>query len=177
MTTTRRVILVALLTGVAAAACGVKDRTEAKLDLADAKLTVQQADGARHELALTAAGAVTWDGKPQVTISRQGVVRAGKQVLAKIDKYGAVTVGGQPTNLVVTKDGALQLDGVDELTIDRDGVVGGGFLTTMDHPAVKLGDGSRLAYVGPPAARQALLLGFATVVIDSLSPPAAPASK
>jgi hypothetical protein len=173
----RRTFVLAVVVSVAAAACGVKDRTEAKLELADARLTVEQADGARHELALTAAGAVTWDGKPQVTISRQGVVRAGKQVLAKIDKYGAVTVGGQPTNLVVTREGALVLDGVNELTIDRDGVVGGGFIATMDHPAVKLGDGSKLAYVGPPAARQALLLGFATVVIDSLSPAAAPASK
>jgi hypothetical protein len=176
--TTRRSILVAAIMGVGlggaalgGAGCGVKDRTEGRLDLADAELAIDQQDGVHHELSLTAAGAVAWDGKPLVTITRNGVLRAGTRTLAKIDKYGAVTIGGQPTNLVVTKDGALQLDGQDELTIDRDGVVAGTLVDTIDHPAMKL-DGAKLTYAGPPAARQAVLLGFAAVIIPSLAPPA-----
>jgi hypothetical protein len=151
------------------AACGVKDRTVARLDLADAKLTIDQADGRHHELTLSAKGEVAWDGRPFLVITRDGALRAGKDVLARIDKYGAVTIKGQPTNVVIRPDGSFEIDGVAELTIDRDGVVAGPLLTSLDHPAMELA-GARLAFVGPARARWATLIGFAALLTPSLSP-------
>lgn len=160
----------------AGAGCGMRSPTEARLTLADARLTIDQADGRHHELTLAASGVVRWDGVELVTIGKNGALRRGDHELAKVDKHGKMTIGGQPTNLAVTPDGVFVLDDVAELTIDRDGVVAGPLFTSIDHPAVEL-DGSKVAYVGPPAARAATLLGFVTLITPSLAaetPPAAP---
>ena len=147
--------------------CGMKDPTMARLDLADATITIDQPDGVHHALTLAASGAVAWDGKPLLTISKSGALTAGGRAIAVVDKHGAITVHGQPTNLAVRPDGSFELDGVAELTIDRDGTIAGPLIKTIDHPALVL-DGSKLAYVGPPAARWATLLGFAAVLSPSL---------
>src|SRR3954470_1226089 len=106
----RSAIVLGLWVG-AAAGCGAKDPTVAHLDFADAKLTIDQADGVHHELTLAPNGAVRWDGEALITIGKNGVLRAGKQVIATIDKHGSVTISGQPTNLAVLADGTFQLDG------------------------------------------------------------------
>lgn len=164
--------ILALVAVGGAAGCGVKDPTEAHVELADAKLTIDQPDGKHHELAVATNGAVTWDGKPVVTIGAKGALKADGKVIAKIDKHGVMTIGGQPTNVAVTRDGAFIMDGTPELTITREGVVDGPLVASLDHPAVVL-EGSKLAYVGPPAGRQAVLLGFATLITPQLTPPSA----
>lgn len=159
----------------AGAGCGMRSPTEARLTLADARITIDQADGRHHELTLAATGVVRWDGVELVTIGKNGALRRGDRELAKVDKHGKMTIGGQPTNLMVTPDGVFVLDDVAELTIDRDGVVAGPLFTSIDHPAVEL-DGSKVAYLGPPAARAATLLGFVTLITPSLSPETPPAA-
>lgn len=167
---TIRALTVALAALGAAAGCGVEDPTRAHIDLADAKMTIDQPDGVHHELAVAASGAVTWDGKPLVTIGAKGTLKAGGKVIARLDKHGVMTLRGQLTNVAVTKDGAFIMDGTPELTITRDGLIAGPLIETIDHPAVVL-EGSKLGFVGPPAARQAILLGFAALVTPDLVPP------
>jgi hypothetical protein len=164
---------------VTCAGCGVKDRTVARLELADAKITIDQADGVHHALALASKGEVAWDGKPFLVITRDGALKVGKDVVARIDRHGALTIKGQPTNYAIRPDGAFAIDGVDELTIDRDGLIGGPLIDSLDHPVIKL-EGAKLAYVGPANARWATLIGLAALLTPGLSPadattPAAPA--
>lgn len=150
--------------------CGTKDQTVARLELADAKITIDQPDGVHHELTLAASGAVAWDGKPLLTISRTGALTAGGKVIARVDKHGAVSVDGHPTNLAVLPDATFQLDGQAELTIDRDGSIAGPLIKSIDLPGLIL-DGAKLAYVGPANARWAALLGFAAVLSPSFGVP------
>ncbi len=148
--------------------CGMKDPTMARLELADATITIDQPDGVHHALTLAASGAVAWDGKPLLTISKNGVLSAGGKTIAKVDKHGAITIHGQLVdNLAVLPDGTFRLDGEAALTIDRDGTIAGPLIKSLAHPALVL-DGSKLAYVGPPGARWATLLGFAAVLSPSL---------
>ena len=164
------VVALVVLAVVQCAGCGgVKDKTVARLELADARLTIDQADATHHELALTANGEVRWDGKLFVVVTRNGVLRSGTAIVARVDKYGALSVRGQPTNLAVRPEGEFEIDGVQELTIDRDGTVAGPLLGSLDHPALNL-DGAKVVYVGPANARWALLLGFAALVTPALSP-------
>jgi hypothetical protein len=169
MTRSIALALVSCLVAGAAVGCGVKDRTEGRIELADASITIEQPDGVKHQLTVAASGEVRWDGKPLVTIGKRGTLKVGAKIVARIDKYGAVTIGGQPTNIAVTRDGAFIMDETPELTITTTGLIDGPLIDSIDHPAVVL-EGSKLTYAGPPAARQAVLLGFAAVVTPALVP-------
>ncbi len=168
----RRVaVAVALTTAIGgAAACGVKDRGQASLELAPATITVAQKDGAQHVLALAADGAVTWDGRPLATVGKDGKLRVGGQVVGTIDHKGALLQGGQPTNLAVLKDGTFLDSGAPELTIDRDGSMAGPLIDSLDSTAFDPAGGT-LRYSGPSGARQATMLGFLAIAIPALAPP------
>ncbi|HVV85098.1 MAG TPA: hypothetical protein VHE35_18665, partial [Kofleriaceae bacterium] len=165
-----RSVIVATMAGamLAAAGCQPKDPTAATVALADAKLTIDQPDGVHHVLALAADGNVQWDGAPLAKVSRGGRVTRGKEELITVDKHGNVSVHRRGTNLIVDRDGTFD-DGDLKLTIDRDGAVGGNLIAEMDLPSVAV-EGSKVVYSGPPEARQALLLGFACLVIPDLAP-------
>ena len=178
MATSRNAVVLAVVLGAASAAgaagCGVKDRTQASLTLVDSKITIAQPDGVTHELVVFANGLVQWDGKPLVTISKTGVLRDGNRVLAKVDKYGAMAITGQPTNLAVRPDGTFVLDGEVELSIAREGQVLGPLIDSLDHPAVVL-EGSTIRYLGPVAGRQVAMLGLVALVVPQLAPALPPA--
>jgi hypothetical protein len=149
---------------VLAAACGgAKDKTGAKLELADAKLVITQADGASHVLALSAAGAVTFDNQPVITFEKNGHILVGGKRLARVERDGSISAQTVRTNALVKEDGTFVLNGVDELTIAPDGKVTGPLFETMDHPSLKL-EGGTMAYSGPPGARRATMVGFAAFV-------------
>lgn len=168
-----RALVVALVVMLAAACGGPKDKTGAKLELADAKLVVTQADGQIHVLALAASGAVTFDNQPLITLEKNGHILVGGQRLARVERDGSISANKVRTNAVVKDDGTFVLDGVDELTIGPDGAATGPLFETMDHPRVKL-EGGKVEYVGPPGARRATMVGFAALLTNL---PAAVATK
>lgn len=146
---------------VGLAACGgPKDRTGAKLELADARFVITQADGQTRTLALAASGAVTFDNEPVVTIEPNGHIVVGGARLARVERDGSISARKVRTNAVVNEDGTFILDGVEELTIGPDGKVTGPLFETMDHPRVAL-EGGTMAYQGPPGARRAAMVGMA----------------
>lgn len=171
----RKVLLLGLLASIVTlGACGgAKDRTGAKLELANAKLVVTQADGQIHVLTLAANGAVTFDNQPVVTLEKNGHIQVGGKRLARIERDGSISASTVRTNAVVKEDGTFVLDGVDELTIGPDGAATGPLFETMDHPRVKL-QGGKVEYVGPPGARRATMVGFAAFLTNL---PAAVATK
>jgi hypothetical protein len=161
----KALVLGLLVSGlVAAAGCGKRDRSAgAPLVLADAKLIVEQADGATHIFSLKADGAVTFDTEPVVTVRKDGQIAAGGKLMARLNKDYKIIAHGVETNAAVMPSGVFQLDGADELLIAEDGKVTGPLLETMDHPRLNV-EGAKVVYEGPPAARQAMLVGFAAFV-------------
>lgn len=160
----RKVALTGLF-ALAAACGGARDRTGARLELADAKLVVAQSDGQTHVLALAASGAVTFDNQPLITLEKNGHIVIGGKRLARVERDGSISANTVRTNALVKDDGTFVLDGVDELTIGPDGKVTGPLFETMDHPRVKL-EGSTMEYSGPPSARRAAMVGFAALVTN-----------
>ena len=159
-------LLAALGLLAASAACGgPKDRSGAKLELADARLVVTQADGTSHVLALTAAGAVTFDNEPVLTLEKAGHILVGGKRLARVESDGGISARKVRTNALVKDDGTFVLDGVDELTIGPDGAATGPLFETIDHPRVKL-EGAKVRYEGPPGARRATMVGFAAFLTN-----------
>ncbi len=153
-----------LVLGVLAmGACGAKDKSGARLDLADARLVITQADGATHVLALAAGGAVTFDNQPVLTLERLGHIVVGGHRLARVELDGSISANKVRTNATVSPEGTFVLDGQTELTIADDGAVTGPLFETMDHPRLKL-EGAKVRYEGPPAARRATMVGFAAFV-------------
>lgn len=151
---------------VTLAACGgAKDRTGAKLELADAKLVVAQADGQTHVLALSAAGAVTFDNQPVITLEKNGHILVGGKRLARVERDGSISAQTVRTNAVVKEDGTFVLNGVDELVLAPDGTASGPLFETMDHPRVVL-EGAKVRYDGPPGARRATMVGLAAFLTD-----------
>jgi hypothetical protein len=149
------------------AACGgPKDRTGAKLELADAKLILAQADGQTRVLALAADGSVTFDNQPLIKLEKSGghIVIGGKR-LARVERDGSISANSVRTNAVVKDDGTFVLDGVEELVIDKDGNVTGPLFETLDHPKLVLG-GGKLRYEGPPGARRATMVGLAALLTN-----------
>jgi hypothetical protein len=166
--------LVVVLGLCAAAACGgVKDKTGATLELADARLVVEQADGQSHVLALAANGAVTFDNEPVITLEKNGHILVGGKRLARVERDGSISANTVRTNAVVKDDGTFVLDGVDELFLSPDGTASGPIFETMDHPRVKL-EGSKMRYEGPLGARRATMVGFAAFVTSLPAAVAAP---
>ncbi|HUQ07901.1 MAG TPA: hypothetical protein VM261_35645 [Kofleriaceae bacterium] len=156
--------LVVTLGLVAAAACGgAKDKTGAKLELADARLVITQADGANHVLALAANGAVTFDNEPVITLEKNGHINVGSKRLARVERDGSISATTVRTNAAVTPTGSFMLDGVEELVIGPDGNVTGPLFETMEHPRFKI-EGATMKYEGSPGARQATMVGFAAFV-------------
>jgi hypothetical protein len=149
------------------AACGgPKDKTGAKLELADAKLILVQADGQTRVLALAADGSVTFDNQPLIKLEKNGghIVIDGKR-RARVERDGSISANSVRTNAVVKDDGTFVLDGVEELTIDQDGNVTGPLFDTLDHPKLVLA-GGKLRYEGPPGARRATMVGFAALLTN-----------
>lgn len=157
------VALAMVVTG--AAGCGKKDRSPgAKLELADARIVIEQTDGVTHVLALKADGAVTFDNEAVVTLRKDGQIAVGGKLSARLDPKFHLYAHGLETNVVVTREPPVfQMDGGDELQIEDSGAVTGPLFETMDHPRLMV-DGARVRYEGPPGARQATLLGFAAFV-------------
>jgi hypothetical protein len=155
-----------LVLAVAATACdGPRYRSGAKLELADAKLVVEQADGQLHVLALNAAGAVTFDNEPVITLEKTGHILIGGKRLARVEPDGSISANGMRTNVQVKEDGTFILSTIEELTFAPDGTASGPLFETMDHPRVKL-EGGKVRYEGPPGARQATVVGFAAFLTD-----------
>lgn len=158
----RLALLLALALAPPLAACGAKDPSAVTLALAPAKITVVQADGARHELTLAADGAVAYDGVTFATISKSGRLRAGDAVSWQLVKDGTVLVRGSVSNVGV-RDDSFILDGEAALTIGDDNALTGPLLADLDHAAF-VAAGATLRYDGPREARPAILLALAAVL-------------
>jgi hypothetical protein len=114
-------------------------------------------------LALTAAGAVTFDNEPVITLEKNGHIVVGGKRLARVESDGGISARKVRTNAVVKDDGTFVLDGVDELVLAPDGTASGPLFETMEHPRMKL-EGAKVRYEGPPGARRATMVGFAAFV-------------
>lgn len=161
-------VAAAAVASLGGAGCKGRDRSSsAPIALAAARLVVEQADGVTHVLAVAADGTVTFDNEPVVVVRKDGQIAgpAGGKPMARLSKDFRLYAHGVETNVHVLPSGVFQMDGADELLIAEDGKVTGRLLQTMDHPRLKV-EGAKVAYEGPPAARQALLVGFAAFVTD-----------
>lgn len=169
---TRRAPHAGLLLGgvaslVALASCMKPDHRGARLELADARIEFTQRDGAHHVVALSAQGALAFDGTSFATLGRDGQLLVAGAETAKLEKNGVLAVRGVASNVVIRPDGALVMNDVVEVSIAEDGTVAGSLLETMDHPRLDP-EGGTARYVGPPAARRALMTGFAAFVTGLL---------
>jgi len=158
----RLFLLAALALATPLAACGAKDPTAVTLALAPAKITIVQADGARHELTLAADGTVAYDGIAFALISKNGRLRAGDAVSWQLVKDGTVLVRGSVSNVGV-RDDSFILDGETALTIGDDNALTGPLLVDLDHPAF-VAAGATLRYEGPRESRTTILLGLAALL-------------
>lgn len=159
-------VAIGIAAALGAAGCKGRDRSSsAPIAVAPARLVVEQADGVTHVLAVGADGAVTFDNEPVVVVRKDGQIAAavGGKPMARLSKDFKLYAHGIETNVHVLPSGVFQMNGADELLIAEDGKVTGPLLESMDHPRLKV-EGAKVAYEGPPAARQALLVGFAAFV-------------
>jgi hypothetical protein len=146
---------------IALGACR-SDTPTIKLELAETKLAIDTAAGAKHTLTMNPGGVYTFDGQIVGAVTPTGKLLIGGAIMGNVDLDGTIRFDNKPTNAKVLPDGTFELDGGTELTLGPDGVASGVLLDTIDHPA--LGKDLTIRYEGPPGARRATMIGFAMIV-------------
>jgi hypothetical protein len=149
----------ALAAAAPAAGCGA-DPTVVKLTLADAKILIVQADGVRHELAMTAAGKVTFDGVEFATLRKHGRLEVVGATSLELRKDGAILSQGQPTNIALDASDGFVENQVAVLTVDAAGAIEGDLWRELDHPKFQ-GEGATVTYQGPVASRRPMMFALA----------------
>jgi len=159
----RTLLAAAAVLVLAAAGCGVKDPSRITIELGEASVAIEQADGVHHRITLAKDGTVAFDDNPLAKISRDGrLSRDGRTVLTLV-KGGHVLVYGRPSNVVIGDDASFTLDEQPQLSFGDDGTLTGALLTDLDHPLFE-GDGAHLRYQGPERVRRAMMLGVVGLV-------------